>query len=467
MTAAINLILGTLTLHQDASRLVKHVSQNIGEIFAKASNKDIQLRVIDKGRLSSRTGPLSSDYLHMALEDMTGYQQERTKVSNIGLLIADSFDSARSFFGLMFDDMFRPGSSTPGHLTPREGCAVFLEGIQTGRKPHQVLDEAIFTCVHELGHVFNLQHSEKQNYMYRSATGPLLPPSADHFLPDDCRLLAKCSTSCYIWPGGSRFGDLGDLAPSIQSPDNSNAKTLRLRITISQTAFWRFDPVELDVVFDNLGARSVEIPDALDPGYHIFSVWIQEPGGEVRQLRSPRHYCSPRGVVRVEPSKSMARDISIFGQSGGYTFRRAGLHRIWVSFEFSIGRVLRSNVLEVQVLEQQENSRLWQDSAALLANPDAAQLLYYRLPTARRLKMITRLDDFSAAHRKKPVAAMTRYAIGRTLAVAALRSSENSMCVVASDAQRHLKAVLRRNSFGMHRKQKAEVYLRALSMRLK
>jgi hypothetical protein len=467
MTAALTLLVGTLTQHQQAARLAQEVSQDIGAVFAAASGRDIQLRVVDGGRPGSRSGSLSSDDMHRALERMTGDQRGKTRVSNIGLLIADSFDSAPGFFGLMFDDMFRPGSSAPGTWTPREGAAVFLDAIEGRRGASQTLAEAMFTCVHELGHVFNLQHNDRPSYMYRSATGPLLPPSASQFVADDCRLLAHCSRSPHIWPGGAAFGDLGDLARSERAPDSSNGTALQLRIAVSQDAFWRFDPVELDVVLDNQGARFADVPDALDPSYSCFRIWIEEPDGQVRTLRPPRHYCAPRGVVRLAPGKGLARDISIFGESGGYTFRRAGPHRLWTSLDIAAGRALCSNVLAVEVLEQREDSRLWQDSAALLCRLQVAQLLYYRLPTPGRIRALPRLDSFSAAHRKRPVAAMARYAMGRALAVAALRRSPNSMAVLASDAQRHLRAVLRRDGFGAHRKQKAEAFLRALGQRLK
>jgi hypothetical protein len=344
---------------------------------------------------------------------------------------------------------------------------VFLTGIESGRLAGQVFAEAIFTSAHELGHVFNLQHRAGLNFMFPSATGPLLPDGSKIFVPADCQLLAQCSTSRFIHPGGSRFGDLGDLAPSIEAPDNYNGKTLQMQIAISQDAFWCFDPVELDVVVENQGARSTTVPDALDPGYQGFDVWIEEPSGETRRLRPPRRYCSPRGTVRLAPGGRLARDISIFGESGGYTFCRAGPHRIWVSFECVADRALKSNVLEVLVLKREERSPLWDASAALLPRTDVAELLYYRLPNPRRMKMMERLDDFSVAHRNTKAAGMARYAMGRALAVAALRKSGNSMSVVASDAERHLKAVLRRKSFGAHRKEKAEVYLRALEQRLK
>lgn len=452
-----------------AQQIAQRIASDIVAPFAAASDEDIVLQpfLSDAHADGTLGGPVSAGQLHMALESITGYQRRRNRVTNIGLLIADTYEPAPGHFGMMFDENFEPGSSDWTATTPREGCAVFLGAIAGKRNGADFDAEVIYTAIHELGHVFNLQHAAPPSYMAQSAGEPQ-PFVNAKFTEHSARLLAQCSTSCYIWPGGSKFGDLGELAPGLNDISSANAPPdLRLSIGLDRREFWRFEPVELDVEL-SLRARSnrraPSVPDALDPGYERFVIWIEEPDGERRRYRSPRHYCDQHARVSVSRSNPMRRDISIFGESGRFTFRKVGRHRLFASFATAGARTVNSNVLEVNILAPDAADSVYVHGHAVFADRDLAKLMYHRRLTPRRRRKITRLMDFTAQHRQHPSAALAHYAIGRALA-SYVRQAQRAGAPTAQlkrASLEHLRAAATHRHLGDHRKWRAEEALGAL-----
>ena len=461
MSTSLNFSIGLLTNRSEGALLTKHLTAHIAQTFSEASGQDIHLNVLNRGQHGKITGgPVSSDTLHQALEGMTGYQRGSNRVSHIGMLVADSFEPAPSFFGLMFDGAFAPDSSYPWAWTPREGCAVFLDGIAHNRSAASQMEEAIFTAVHELGHVFNLQHSAPDSFMAQTAdTGPISLKDAA-FTPLERWQLSCCSTSPYIWPGGSAFTDLGDMVAGPISTNSANRPAVNLHIGASQDTFWMFEPVELDLRLTARNKRGSLIPDALDAGYSQFTVWIEQPNGERRKLRSPRHYCTPRGTLRLGQGEHFDRDISIFGQAGGYTFLNAGIHRVWCEFSYSPTKRVVSNTLELEIKAREQKSRYWRDASVLLEDKHTAQLLYYRRLNTERRTRVERLKHFIEAYGRQPTTSMLHYSLGRAFAQAAVGPHRNEETL--RDARHHLKAAANKRQLGDHRQQWAENVLSTL-----
>lgn len=444
----------------------------IAGAFTTGSGGDIalQARAFDGTATVDANLPsaVSSDMLHGALEAVTGRQREKTKVTHIGILLAGEYQPRPDFFGLMFDEAFVPGSSDPGELTPREGCAVFLSAIDRKRKGADFIEEVLFTGTHELGHVFNQQHSAPSSFMAVSADRPTpFSVSTCGFNPHEESLLGQCSSSRFIWPGGSAFGDLGDLAASPGSgADSANAPSgLKLTVATDRDAFWPFEPVELDVVLSYSGKRrSCTVPDFIDPGYEAFTIWIEEPSGARRRYRSPRHYCEHSGRLRIARDMPFRRDISIFGESGAYTFRRVGLHRVWAQFRIAPGRVLQSNVVELDVRVPGRRDA-YAAARQAFSSRDAAQLLYYRRLTSDRAAALSTMEGAMQAFPREPINVMAHYAMGRSLErlVASLDSSVPKD--LATEAKRHLRRAATSMVLGDHRRGHAEQALDRLSSR--
>lgn len=462
-------ISGELPLADEAAQAILEA---VAKPFAEGSSGDIELapRIVDSQDVGiAGREAMSSDALHDTLERITGRQRGSDKVTSIGLILAGRFKPHPDWFGVMFDHQFVPNSSVRGWETPREGCAVFLSAIAQQRAPADVVAEYVYTAIHELSHVFNLQHSPPPSFMAFSAsrTEPFKLDTRE-FNALQRRMLESCSTSRHVWPGGARFGDLGPFGESTNDLDApaSRAEPLRLKIGASSTSFYCFEPVELDVELAIAARARLEattVPDTLDPGYATFIVWIEEPDGERRRLHSPRHYCEHPYRVHVAKGRPFRRDISVFGESGGFTFRKSGLHRVQVTYAVDPGRVLRSNVLELHVKPWHEGS-LFEASSAVFRDRDLGQLLYYRLPTGRRLRKMQRLADFCEAFPRQPSAAMAHYAMGRALAQLALdlQAGGAPNQVAARKAVHHLRKALSLRLLGDHRHSHAECALTAV-----
>jgi hypothetical protein len=69
--------------------------------------------------------------------------------------------------------------------------------------------------------------------------------------------------------------------------------------------------------------------------------------------------------------------MPLFGQAGGYTFRRAGIHRIQVELELTDRSMLRSNVVEVWIRADAPKDRAWQAGKAL-QHKRIAGLLFHK-----------------------------------------------------------------------------------------
>ncbi len=467
MSININLSVATLTSRTGIENAVKQILQHVASPLIEASNQDIDLQISTSGKKfgPEYDGLIQSDQLHTALECITGYQRNRTKVTNIGLLVADRYEPRPDFFGYMFDDDFAPGFPNPWATTPREGCAVFIGGIAARRDGQEFLDEVIYTAIHEVGHIFNLQHANSPSYMAQSA-GLTHPYNLNktRFGNQESFLLSQCSSSPFVWPGGSLFGDLGPFFSETGFSDAANSSPLQIKIDINRAAFWYFEPIELDIELSTKHVP-VSIPDMVDPGYKAFTVWIEEPSGERRRYRSPKHYCPSKKKVTISPSNPFRRDISIFGESGGYAFRKAGMHRIWVTFNYGRGKCIDSNVVEVELLSTPSENSFFSQAVATFTDHNVGRLLYHRRLTRSRAKKLALLTSFCEAFPRHPSVAMAHYSIGRALASLAREKHRVDKPIghLVRDSKLHLQKAAVRVQLGEHRQQLTEDTLKRLS----
>lgn len=402
---------------------------SIGEVIAEQSNGRIRLH-IDESRignpLSTQPGVIYGLELHDASDTLTG-NAEVGCLRGISIIFADTLAYHEPVLGLMFDHGISelPGGDAVAAHIPREGCAVFLGSIAALRgaaqNGHHILDQAyedetFFTTIHELGHVFNLGHvgrPDDPSYMTQSDSVAPYPRSRWQFTPDQ-RALLKHPEDPSVRPGCEPFSAFSpfSLPKRARRP---RGESLALEIAMHRDSFLPFEPVELDVRLRvRRGHHTATVPDRIDPGYREFVIWIDEPSGERRRYRSPRHYCLQPARRKLSQSAPFARDVSIFLEPGSYTFRRPGTHRIWAEFEISASRRLRSNTIEVEV---RSPIREGGDAIALrrvLRTANARKLLYHR--TLSSLDEATPLEDVCSQLPDSAVIAGVRYALGRAYA---------------------------------------------------
>ncbi len=411
------------------------MGQPIGRFFDLGSqdengNPGIALRVDESTRISAaripNSVPTDAFALNKALSRMLLNSNQKRSVNRIGLIFADKLNRHPKALGLMFDLGFnirglkRLSKKYTG--VPREGCAVFLDAIGRlrGRDTKEYKIESIFTAIHELGHVFNLWHKKTPaSFMSSSKKSRVHPPSALNFQLQHRHFLSKCETSSYVWPGGSRFGRRGGLGPKDTNPTNKPCSKLdlKLEISMSQTEFWNFEPVELEIFIKSKNKRSeksVQIPDKIDPGYDCFQIWIECPDGTRFKYRSPRIYCDNFGTITIGANHPFHRDISIFGQSGGYTFGMPGEHILQAIFILPDQSVLTSNFLTINIKESMPGSSDYRELYEFFTCPEIAHLLYHRNGIPLQ-KVIDEAEAFCEKRKNTEANASVRYALGAML----------------------------------------------------
>ncbi|MDC8757054.1 hypothetical protein [Janthinobacterium fluminis] len=471
MSAEIRLSIAVLAQTGQAADIAGRIAAEVAQPFFLGSERDIVLKpavsALDFG--PRYAGRINADAMHNTLARLLGGAARAARVDHIGLLVADEYRDRGDYFGLMFDADFSPDSSDQNAWIARQGCAIFLGAMGERRDGQALADEAVYTAIHELGHVFNQQHSAPPSFMSTSAD------QATPFVLADCSfseqeryLLSHCSRSECIWPGGSRFGDLGTLGKSVAAPQPQNADgAVRLQIAMERHEFWPFEPMELDIELSLVlqgRAAAVQVPDALDPGFDNFTVWIEEPGGERRRYRAPKHFCAPGAARLLAHGQPLRRDLSIFGESGRFTFRHVGRHTVQAAFTLPSGQTLRSNRLEVEVLAPAPGTAVYDVARAVLCDVDLCRLLYYRALTPARQRKLNRLKDACKAAPWHPLVGTIHYAIGRAFAAETRQAAaENApTATLARSARLHLRQAAAHQHLGDHRRQHAERELAAI-----
>ena len=407
-------------------------ASSIAEYFAEASRGasgapaiDLDVKPPVQLDASLIAAGAHASVLNDVLGQLTGNRWQDRPISTIGLLFTTQSPEAAGNFGVMFDTGF---TSDLYARVPREGCAVFMEAIASRRGGMATDEEGLFTAMHELGHVFNLWHLNQENdpmsFMRSSARydTPLGAPAWQFHDGEAPRLqhrafLRRCNTVPEVQPGESNYGERGLHGPTEADAGNAQPSeaSLRLRIDAQPRSFWWFEPIELEIELARSGQaqRAYRIPNEMDPGYHRFQIWIDEPDGSRRRYRAPRSYCASSRSLIIAPRKPFRRDISIFGQAGGYTFRKPGPHTIEVLLELPGGGVTRSNRLEVE-LKPVEDAPAFREAVGFFTQPDVSRLLFYRSLKSRP-RLIADVEDFVDRSQGTYRAPALSYAIGRAL----------------------------------------------------
>ncbi|MEO0855201.1 MAG: hypothetical protein AAFY15_17095, partial [Cyanobacteria bacterium J06648_11] len=192
-----------------------------------------------------------------------------------------------------------------------------------------------------------------------------------------------------------------------------------------------------------------------------FRIWIEEPDSSRRLYQSPRRYCHNGRRLTITPRKPFRRDISIFGEAGGYTFRVPGIHRLWCEFDVGRRGVIRSNSLELNILP----SSVARDDPveAILTDRLAPQVLYHRVDPSRG-RALHRLRRACALLPKNSDAlAALRYAMGRAWLSETLRGSGTQDTTLRKSAASDLAAAAQSTALGDHRLEKISMLMGLVS----
>lgn len=410
-----------LLVHPNAG---SHVAESARSVFLQASGA----AALDVALDWSRRGTVAQipHFNAVSVADLSGALVKLlagAKQPAVGLLLADFFEPDPDQYGAMFElDGQDP-------LGPRQGCAIFAGGIQAalesagrGNDPNALLEFIAYTAMHEIGHAFNLWHVEgsyMRPFPHPESPGPYgFVDKQQQYLA----LAANPSDERFVLPGhgSSNYGERPDGWSGL---DDSNpfagpggrSRSPVFRIDLSHQSFYSFEPVELDVCLSLPRGvkRSIEVPNEIDPGYDGFQIWITVPSGERRRYRAFTRFCRSNGKRTVSAKQPYRRDISLFRESGGSTFRVAGRHSIQVAFRISSKRTLWSNVVTCEVKSADWTSNKWRQARELLESPEARHLLRFKTPLIREHDY-TKFSQFAAKHASAETAATIHYALGKT-----------------------------------------------------
>lgn len=266
--------------------------------------------------------------------------------NDIALILASSWlTSSVRLFGLMFDfDGEEPalGTQMTSRGIPRQACAVFLDAFDAG-------DEAamVHTAVHELGHVFNLQHDLSQSSFMGDST------MLTGFNGDDGERL-KAAAQGY-WdhaPGGANFA-ISDFGGPRRASGARAALNLVLEAMPEKSHYLLGEPVVLDIELRSTRRGEAVVPDELDPGYPTLRIWYRTPLGETRLYRSRNVYCRARGPRRrLAAGSSLRNNPKISLGRFGSTLTTPGEYRVYAEFggvRGRFGRVVRSKEARFEI----------------------------------------------------------------------------------------------------------------------
>lgn len=425
---------------------------------------------LDKSRPDSAawTGNEVGPYdLNEVLERLRGTSGSSPEENTIGLILANRFRGQGKVFGVMFDlDPYVLGGGESYSELQRQGCAVFLQAL---REAHEAEDDSfrehtLFTAIHELGHVFNLWHVENP-VSFMSQSGDVsfpasIPEKVYTFIPKHREFLARCEFDPHVQPGGSDFGDrgFGEFNGNDSPFDKRRVSTgLEMKINIEPREFWRFEPVELDVTLRLSGRRRkfLEIPREVDPAYERFCIWITEPSGARRKYRPVLRCCENGDIIRITPEAPYRRDITLFRESGDYTFRSAGPHHLEATLIVSKQQI-RSNSVEVFIRPERLSDRVCQTISPILTGQRVVSLLQHRSEVIDS-DLLRTADEVVKRYGKTLSAAGLQYSLGRVLLRQAFEDGHaEASATLMRKALERLRRACDHKSLSEHRRHLAE-----------
>jgi hypothetical protein len=279
----------------------------------------------------------------------------------VWLLTADLHELGPSLHGIMFDQQGRQ----------RQGCAVFhrdLGGTTPDKQRRQ-----LYTCVHELGHCFNLYHSFHKQYMtppqpnrlgalswmnyprnYQPTSGPAGEPafwSAFPFefdMPELVHLRHGFRNDVIF--GANPFGTGAALEDGeLFAPALEDASGLHLELR-GRTSFRLGEPVVTELKLSTTDLRGREVNAELHPNFGFMQVAIRHPSGRVQVYRPYLEHClEPRMAVldAAQPAVYTSAYLG-FGRDGLY-FDSPGLYQLRAVYLAADGSRVVSNTFSVRV----------------------------------------------------------------------------------------------------------------------
>ncbi len=275
----------------------------------------------------------------------------------VWLFHARLHDLGTGLYGIMFDQQGKQ----------RQGCAVFYAGI--GGTTADARRLQAYTCVHELGHCFNLLHSWQKslatppqpnrpaspswmNYPWRFPGGAGAFWSAFPFRFDAPELVhIRHGFQKDVIMGGNPFGTgsaLEDLESWREPVEDRSGLRLELE---APTSFAFGAPVTVEVKLTSADPRGIQVTKHLRPRNGNVEIAIAQPDGRVVEYEPLLHHCmSDEDTIALGGEQRSYADRAFihYGKQGFY-FESPGTYRLRARYTAPDGSVVVSDTTAIRV----------------------------------------------------------------------------------------------------------------------
>jgi hypothetical protein len=274
----------------------------------------------------------------------------------VWLLHARLHDRGPGLLGIMFDQ----------HGHQRQGCAVFYHSL-AGTSAVRQRDQ-LFTCVHELGHCFNLFHSFHKtsmappqpnrplafswmNYPFAYPAGEAAFWSGFPFQFDDLETVhLRHAFRNAVIMGGNPFGQgaaLEQLTAFADPEQDASGLTLELR---ADRSFRLGEPVVVELKLSTRRPDGITVHRHLHPADGFVSIAIEKPGGGT-VVHEPliEHCVRPDTVVLDADHPAIYESAYIGCGEEGVAFGAPGLYRLRAVYLALDGSRVVSDTLDLRV----------------------------------------------------------------------------------------------------------------------
>ena len=275
----------------------------------------------------------------------------------VWLFHARLHDIGPNLYGIMFDQQGKQ----------RQGCALFYTGI--GGMSADARRLQLYTCIHELGHCFNLLHSWQKslasppqpnrpaspswmNYPWRFPGGPAAFWTAFPFRFDAQELVhIRHGFRKDVIMGGNPFGT-GSALEDLESWNAPVEDRSGIRLELAAPPSFAFGaPVTIEVKLTSADARGVLVTKHIRPRNGNVEIAIAQPGGRVVEYEPLLSHCmSDEDAVFLGGEQPAYADRAfIHYGKGGFYFERPGTYRLRARYTAPDGSVILSETLTLRV----------------------------------------------------------------------------------------------------------------------
>ncbi|NII29099.1 hypothetical protein HB364_28730 [Pseudoflavitalea sp. X16] len=276
---------------------------------------------------------------------------------NVWLLHAYEHEYGPGLYGIMFDQ----------EGLQRQGCAVFYRGIGGLTAEQKRLQ--LYTCIHELGHCFNLLHSFQKNLAIPPK--PNIPNSLSwmnypQFYPGGAAAFWSAFPFQFdavevahirhgfrnnVLMGGNPFrvGASLEETGNIFEDNIENHTSLYMELE-AKKSYLLGEPVCLETQLKTSSNLSTQVMSNLHADFGFVTIGIKKPGGKIMIYKPVTEMCAEPTYTVLNASNPAIYESSYIGYSKeGFIFDEIGNYQVKAVYYHTDGSRIVSNTLNIRI----------------------------------------------------------------------------------------------------------------------